>query len=50
MSQYGVVIVLMLAVMAVLRFWRYLLLLFLSLVMAVFCLGLYHIVQVLHHG
>lgn len=50
MSQYGVVIVFMLAVIAVVRLWRYLLLLLLSLLMAVFCLGLYHIVQILHHG
>jgi hypothetical protein len=49
MSQYGVVIV-VLGVMAMAVFWRFMLLLLLSLAMAVFCLGLYHIVQILHYG
>lgn len=50
MSQIGIIIILTLIVMVAVSFWRQLLLLLLSLIMAVFCLGLYRIVQIMHHG
>lgn len=51
MSQDGLVnlIAVSLAVMVMLWFWRQLLLLMISLLLAVFCLGLYHMAQLLHH-
>lgn len=50
MSPEGLMIVLVLGAMVVASFWRQLLLLLLFLFMAVFVLGVYHVVVILHHG
>lgn len=50
MSQVAPVIILTLIIAFMASFWRRLLLLLLSLAMAIFCLGLYHIVQFIQHG
>ncbi len=49
MSQNGLMIALVLVAIVMVSFWRQLLVLLLSLLMAVFCLGLYHVVEIMLH-
>lgn len=49
MFRHGLMIPLVLAAMVMVSFWRQLLLLLLSLVLVVFCLGLYLLVEIMHH-
>jgi hypothetical protein len=49
MSQHSFMITLVLTVLAVVWFGRHLLVLLSALLMAVFCLGLYEVVGLMHH-
>jgi hypothetical protein len=50
MSQHSHIIAVVLAAIAMVSFWRQLLLLLLALLMVVFCLGLYAVVEFMYHG